>query len=64
MQQCAGACLFQIASADSFNRAAPFIRRIQQFLVAGLERLGYQTPLWRRPRVADLIEQEFQVRNH
>jgi transposase len=34
------------------------------YLVAGPERLGYETPLWTCPRVAHLIEQEFNVRYH
>jgi transposase len=33
-------------------------------LIAGPERLGYQTPLWTYQRVAELIKQEFQVRYH
>jgi transposase len=33
-------------------------------LLAGPEALGYQTPLWTCPRVADLIEREFGVSYH
>lgn len=33
-------------------------------LLAGPEKLGYETPLWTCQRVADLIEQEFDVRYH
>ncbi|WP_051669512.1 IS630 family transposase [Bryobacter aggregatus] len=33
-------------------------------LLAGPEKLGYETPLWTCQRVADLIEQEFQIRYH
>ena len=29
-----------------------------------MDRLGYKTPLWTCPRVARLIEQEFNVRYH
>lgn len=37
---------------------------LEKLLVAGPERIGYETPLWTCPRVADLIEREFQVRYH
>ncbi len=33
-------------------------------LLAGPERLGYETPLWTCPRVADLMEQEYGHRYH
>jgi transposase len=33
-------------------------------LLEGPEKLGYETPLWTCPRVADLIEREFGVRYH
>lgn len=39
-------------------------RRLVDCLLAGPERLGYETPLWTCQRVADLIEQEFNVRYH
>jgi transposase len=39
-------------------------RQLEKLLVAGPERLGYETPLWTCPRVAHLIEQEFQVNYH
>lgn len=39
-------------------------QQLEKLLVAGPERLGYETPLWTCPRVAHLIEQEFQVRYH
>jgi transposase len=39
-------------------------QQLERLLVAGPERLGYETPLWTCPRVADLIGQEFQVRYH
>jgi|SRR6267143_6982618 len=39
-------------------------QELEKFLVAGPERLGYETPLWTCPRVAHLIEQEFDVRYH
>src|ERR1700681_3067796 len=32
--------------------------------MAGPEQLGYETPLWTCPRVAHLIEQEFDVHYH
>ncbi|MGA2607269.1 MAG: winged helix-turn-helix domain-containing protein [Terriglobia bacterium] len=38
--------------------------RLEQRLLAGPERLGYETSLWTSERVADLIEQEFKVRYH
>jgi transposase len=40
------------------------VDRPEQLLVAGPERLGYETPLWTCPRVAHLIEQEFGVGHH
>jgi transposase len=39
-------------------------KQLEKLLVAGPERLGYETPLWTCPRVAHLIEQEFDVRYH
>ena len=39
-------------------------RQLEKLLLAGSERLGYETPLWTCPRVAHLIEQEFAVRYH
>ena len=39
-------------------------QQLEKLLVAGPERIGYETPLWSCPRVADLIEREFQVRYH
>ncbi len=39
-------------------------QQLEKLLVAGPERLGYETPLWTCPRVVDLIEQEFAVRYH
>jgi transposase len=39
-------------------------KRLEQCLLAGPERLGYETSLWSSERVADLIEQEFGVRYH
>jgi transposase len=38
--------------------------RLEQRLLAGPQRLGYETSLWTSERVADLIEQEFGVRYH
>ena len=39
-------------------------QQLTKLLLAGPERLGYETPLWTCPRVAHLIEQEFGVRYH
>jgi len=39
-------------------------QQLEKLLVAGPERLGYETPLWTCPRVAHLIEQEFAVTYH
>jgi transposase len=39
-------------------------KQIPKLLLAGPERLGYETPLWTCPRVAHLIEQQFGVRYH
>ncbi len=38
--------------------------RLEQRLLAGPERLGYETSLWTSERVAHLIQQEFGVRYH
>lgn len=38
--------------------------RLEELLVQGPEALGYETPLWTCPRVAHLIEEEFDVRYH
>ena len=38
--------------------------RLEELLLQGPERLGYDTPLWTSRRVARLIEQEFGVRYH
>jgi transposase len=38
--------------------------RLVALLLEGPERLGYETPLWTCPRVADLIEQNFGVNYH
>jgi len=40
------------------------LQRLHRLLLQGPERLGYETPLWTCPRVADLIEREFRVRYH
>jgi transposase len=39
-------------------------QRLRKLLLAGPQRLGYDTPLWTCPRVTHLIEQEFSVRYH
>src|SRR5258708_4668185 len=39
-------------------------QQLEKLLVAGPERLGYETPLWTCSRVAHLIEQEFDVGYH
>lgn len=39
-------------------------QRLEKLLVRGPEALGYETPLWTCPRVAHLIEQEFDIRYH
>jgi transposase len=39
-------------------------KRLEERLQQGPERLGYETPLWTCPRVADLIEREFGIRYH
>lgn len=39
-------------------------QRLGKLLLRGPERLGYETPLWTCPRVADLVEREFGVRYH
>ncbi len=39
-------------------------KRLEERLRQGPERLGYETPLWTCPRVADLIKREFGIRYH
>lgn len=39
-------------------------KRLEECLRQGPERLGYETPLWTCPRVADLIEREFGIHYH
>lgn len=39
-------------------------QRLVNRLLEGPEKLGYETPLWTCPRVADLIEREFGVHYH
>ena len=38
--------------------------RLQQLLLQGPEKLGYETPLWTCARVAHLIESEFDIEYH
>jgi transposase len=38
--------------------------RLEELLVEGPEKLGYETPLWTCARVAHLIEQEYGIRYH
>jgi transposase len=38
--------------------------RLTSRLLEGPEKLGYETPLWTCPRVADLIEREFGIHYH
>lgn len=40
------------------------LQQLQDFLLQGPERLGYETPLWTCARVAHLIENEFGVPYH
>lgn len=40
------------------------VARIEQHLLAGPERLGYETSLWTSERVAELIRKEFGVSYH
>ena len=39
-------------------------QRLQELLLKGPERLGYETPLWTCVRVAHLIENEFGIEYH
>ena len=39
-------------------------KRLEELLLQGPEAIGYETPLWTCPRVADLIAREFKVRYH
>jgi transposase len=39
-------------------------QQLEKRLLQGPEKLGYETPLWTCPRVADLIEREFGVSYH
>jgi transposase len=38
--------------------------RLTSRLLEGPEKLGYETPLWTCPRVADLIERKFGIHYH
>jgi transposase len=49
----------RLACLDEADKA-----RLVELLLQGPERLGYETPLWTCPRVADLIERNFQVNYH
>ena len=49
----------RLACLDEADKA-----RLVELLLQGPERLGYETPLWTCPRVADLIERNFQVDYH
>lgn len=40
------------------------LQQLTSKLLAGPEKMGYDTPLWTSQRVAELIEQEFGVRYH
>jgi transposase len=40
------------------------LQQLERRLLQGPEKLGYETPLWTCPRVADLIEREFGVSYH
>jgi transposase len=40
------------------------LERLKLLLLAGPQRIGYDTPRWTCPRVADLIERKFGVRYH
>ncbi|SRR6266404_2240757 len=39
-------------------------QQLEKRLLEGSEKLGYESPLWTCPRVADLIEREFAVSYH
>jgi transposase len=41
-----------------------YLERLEKLLIEGPEALGYETPLWTCPRVADLIQQKFDVSYH
>jgi transposase len=40
------------------------LERLKMLLLAGPGKIGYETPRWSCPRVADLIERKFGVRYH
>jgi transposase len=40
------------------------LERLKMLLLAGPEKIGYETPGWTCPRVADLIERRFGVQYH
>jgi transposase len=40
------------------------LEKLKKLLIEGPEALGYETPLWTCPRVADLIQQKFDVSYH
>lgn len=68
VQQCrrqGKASLKKAGRAGRKPRLSPKDRqRLEKLLLRGPEQLGYETPLWTCPRVADLIEREFGVHYH
>ena len=57
--------LRQVGRAGRKPRLSPRQKsRLEQRLLAGPQRLGYETGLWTSERVADLIKQGFGVRYH
>ncbi|GIU75970.1 MAG: hypothetical protein KatS3mg004_3057 [Bryobacteraceae bacterium] len=46
------------------NLGAAQLRQLEKRLLAGPEAVGYPTPLWTCPRVAEVIEARFGVRYH
>ena len=54
----------QETSTDRGGSGAVTRERLQELLLKGPEKLGYETPLWTCARVAHLIDNEFGVEYH
>ena len=68
MEECSSGGKAALHKADRAGRKSELTdkdkARLEELLVKGPEKLGYQTPLWTCDRVADLIRREFDVKYH
>ena len=53
-----------VQALAALRRRGSSKHQLRKLLLAGPERLGYETPLWTCPRAAHLIEQQFGVHYH